>query len=102
MRSHAEHGNEEKTEEKPEPVLFSDDELVKSEDGEEPDEPIGPPAPDIFEAEQAVSQEEELMDQTTYIHEQILEETVRAGRASAISRASLRFGLSGSTFTVHG
>ena len=78
MRSHAEHGNEKKTEEKPEPVLFSDDELVKSEDGEEPDEPIGPPAPDIFEAEQAVSQEEELMDQTTYIHEQILEETVRA------------------------
>ena len=60
---------------KTESVLFSKDELVKPEDGEEPDEP---PAPDMFESEQAADQEEEIMDQTTYIHEEILEETVTA------------------------
>ena len=70
--------SEEAKAKKTEPVLFSKDELVKPEDEEEPDELIGPPAPDIFEAEHAAGQEEEIMDQTTYIHEEILEETVTA------------------------
>lgn len=61
---------------KTEPVLVPDDKLVMPEDGEEPDEIIGPPAPDMFESEQAADQEEEIIDQTTDIYEEILEETL--------------------------
>ena len=57
---------------KPEPVIVPDDKLVEPDDEEKPDEP------DMFEAEQAVGQEEEIKEQTTYIHEEILEETVTA------------------------
>ena len=65
-----------KPEEKPEPVLVPDDELVEPEDGEEPDELAEARAPDMFEAGQAADQEEEIIDQTTDIHEEILEESI--------------------------